>query len=808
MSKEFHPGVDLDDTLGTPRRASSFNGTNRLSTTTSKRHSMPLELPPRDKKTSRRSWLLGYNMSTPTRSQSMPYNQDFYHHNAHSYGDHDFEDIPLEDIKDQASEEQPEPTRRSNIRDSLTRFSERFSLTPSEMPYPAPLYVRQKSHEEPHKAEAILGLRPIGPNPPSVPPKGPYINTASTTSSLPSHNKDKGLPPLPLNPLNGRTAWLHALSAVLVVGNCWGISNAFGLFQAYYARDYLPGTSPSTIAWIGSTQLALVFGLGVPVGRLVDLGFFRHMFHGGTLLMLLGLFASSWGKAFWSLWLTQGLITGFGMGMVFCSGILALMSWFDEHKMGVAMGLGAAGSCIGGIAYVLLARHFLVTEGFATTMRIIGGVAAVTMIPPNLIFHMRDQRHLNQSRVKDTAKSALHLKTFTSPAYLCAAAGMFLTFLGVYFGFVYIVSFGATVLHLSDTAATNLLIFMLIANLPGRFVPAIISDKCIGPLNTIIPAAFLSSAVIWLWAVISAHPNQASLTIVACFYGFVSAGVQVLYAPTVYTFCLEASSVEGEAAQLATDKMGVKAGGIFSSWFGSLDAAKNSLEGKTVLEIGCGQGDMTVALAWAVGPTGKVNAIDPAPLDYGSPETLREAQERISTSSPLGGRVNWIQSDPIETLKQDPKLCAADYIVLAHSLLYMKSTEYIGELSKAVRSAAGPASRRLLIAEWGMRVSNESAKAHLYAVRAQAAQPLESGNVQLYLEPEVTRELAVNAGWQGEERWIESPELDDGAWEVAAARSMAVADDSGDVARGFLESMDHVVVEPMRCMDVWTSVLH
>lgn len=486
-----------------------------------------------------------------------------YQQNAHNHDDHVFEDIPLEDIRDSSTEDHPEPIRRTNIRDSLTRFSNRLSLTPSEMPYPAPLWTRQKSFEDPHKAEHIFGLRPLGSNPPPVPPKDLPI-TPSSTASLPSNIRDKELPPRPLKPLNGRTAWLHALSAILVVGNCWGISNAFGLFQAYYTRYYLPGQAPSTIAWIGSTQLALVFGLGVPVGRLVDLGFFRHMFHGGTLLMILGLFASSWCKAFWSIWLTQGLLTGFGMGMVFCSGTLALMSWFDERKMGVAMGLAAAGSCVGGIAYVLMARHFLVTEGFAMTMRIIGGVAAATMIPPNLIFHMRDQRHLNQPRANSATKTGLRLKTFLSSAYLFAAAGMFLTFLGVYFGFVYIVSFGATVLHLSDTSATNLLIFMLLANLPGRFVPALISDKCIGPLNTIIPAAFLSSAVIWLWVASSSHPNHASLLVVACFYGFVSAGVQVLYAPTVYTFCLEPSTVEGEATQLATDKMGIKAGGIFS----------------------------------------------------------------------------------------------------------------------------------------------------------------------------------------------------------------------------------------------------
>jgi SAM-dependent methyltransferase len=177
---------------------------------------------------------------------------------------------------------------------------------------------------------------------------------------------------------------------------------------------------------------------------------------------------------------------------------------------------------------------------------------------------------------------------------------------------------------------------------------------------------------------------------------------------------------------------------LLQAWFGSLEAAKNSLEGSTILEIGCGQGDMTVALAWAVGPSGTVNAIDPAPLDYGSPETLLEAQQRISRS-PFGTRINWIRSDPIEALQRDPKLRAADYIILAHSLLYMGSTEYVATLFRALSSAASTAtesalSPKLLVAEWGMRVSSENAKPHLYAVQAQAAQPLSSGNVQLYME--------------------------------------------------------------------------
>ena len=39
--------------------------------------------------------------------------------------------------------------------------------------------------------------------------------------------------------------------------------------------------------------------------------------------------------------------------------------------------------------------------------------------------------------------------------------------------------------------------------------------------------------------------------------------------------------------------------------------------GENVLEIGCGQGDCTLALAVAVGHGGSVTAIDPASLDYG-----------------------------------------------------------------------------------------------------------------------------------------------------------------------------------------------
>ncbi|KAF2719696.1 MFS general substrate transporter [Polychaeton citri CBS 116435] len=423
-------------------------------------------------------------------------------------------------------------------------MSGRYSFTPGELTRPYPEY-------------RVLHLAQKDNFAASLPRYGVAANTGNpltqqrTASEVFRQLYPRYTTPHPtaLEPLNSRTAWLHALTGFFVIFNCWGLPNSWGVLQDYYEHYHLPHEPASTIAWIGSTQLALVFGLGVPVGRLVDSGYFRPLFHCGSVLSVLAIFMSSFCMEWWSLWLTQGLLVGLGMGMVFCSGIVALMTWFDETRIAGAMGLGAAGSCVGVIVYVLILRHFLASSGFATTMRIIGGVAAVTIMPANLVYRKAPEASIARST---TLRSPL------SPAYLLVALGLFFAFLGVYFGFVYLVNYSVTVLHLSDTAATNLLIFMLAANLPGRFVPALISDRCIGPLNTIIPATVLSSLSIWIWTASSSRgsSSKSSLTIVACFYGFVSAGIQVLYAPVVYSFCIETNTER--------DRSFSKTGGIFT----------------------------------------------------------------------------------------------------------------------------------------------------------------------------------------------------------------------------------------------------
>lgn len=111
-------------------------------------------------------------------------------------------------------------------------------------------------------------------------------------------------------------------------------------------------------------------------------------------------------------------------------------------------------------------------------------------------------------------------------------------------------SFGQNILHLDSTASINLLVAMNAANLPGRLLPNLISDACIGPLNTMIPLTFLTSALVFLWIGSSTH---TSLLLVACFYGFAAAGVQSLYTTTIFSL-----------AGSDRSKVGIRMGMVFA----------------------------------------------------------------------------------------------------------------------------------------------------------------------------------------------------------------------------------------------------
>jgi MCP family monocarboxylic acid transporter-like MFS transporter 10 len=69
----------------------------------------------------------------------------------------------------------------------------------------------------------------------------------------------------------GVAAWLTVVGSILVYYCSMGILNSFGFFNAYYSSTFLPETSTSTIAFIGTLQIALMNSLAAVSGALCDL---------------------------------------------------------------------------------------------------------------------------------------------------------------------------------------------------------------------------------------------------------------------------------------------------------------------------------------------------------------------------------------------------------------------------------------------------------------------------------------------------------------------------------------------------------
>lgn len=189
-------------------------------------------------------------------------------------------------------------------------------------------------------------------------------------------------------------------------------------------------------------------------------------------------------------------------------------------------------------------------------------------------------------------------------------------------------------------------------------------------------------------------------------------------------------------------------------------------EGATILEVGCGQGDMTRVLANAVGSKGRVVAVDIADENYGSPQTLRQATDQIAASA-VGDRIEFRFEFDI----QDPKNAFGDRefdaVVLAHSSWYVSSSDELRRIFQTVRCFAD----KLLFAEWDLEPQLYEQLPHLLAVLIQGQiesfKSESTANVRTPLHKSTVRTLIKQAGWSIErECTVDAQAMQDADWEI------------------------------------------
>ncbi|KAJ4466984.1 MFS general substrate transporter [Lentinula aciculospora] len=301
-------------------------------------------------------------------------------------------------------------------------------------------------------------------------------------------------------------AWVVLFGAMCISFTTSGYMSIWGVFQAHYEQNILKDSSPSSIAWIGSIQQSCLYIPTLIFTRLLDMGYFRIMLTSASFVFIASTFLVAQCHTYWQFLLCQGVLTGVTAG-AFTGPVTAVLSQTFIRRRGLALGLYAAGSSMGGTILPIITRLLLPVIGFPWTMRVLASIIMFGLLLGNLT--------IKQQRSSSIVKG--HLLDFSlrqSKIFLLYCSASFLIYLGYYTFTTYI---AASAISVGAPLSFSFYLVSICNACSGlsRITSGFIADK-LGAMNIMIPATCLSVIIYYIWPFAS---SQLGLIFLSILYG-------------------------------------------------------------------------------------------------------------------------------------------------------------------------------------------------------------------------------------------------------------------------------------------------
>lgn len=262
------------------------------------------------------------------------------------------------------------------------------------------------------------------------------------------------------------------LIASMIINMCIGSAYAWSVFQNPLISMFGWSTSDTSLAFTLSLSLVPVAMIGA--GRIQDRFGPQMVTMAGGIVFGLGLVLTSQITSLTGLYLSYGLLGGFGIGMIYTCMVGNTIKWFPDKK-GLAGGLIAMGFGLGAIVFapvgVMLIREFDVLVTFA----IFGVVFTLIIIVASLFIKAPKNVNLSQSTVVDQSMTS-HQMMKTPRFYLL----WILYTIGCIGGLMIIGHASPIVQHkvgLSSQEAAFIVSFLGLSNSLGRVFWGSVSDR-------------------------------------------------------------------------------------------------------------------------------------------------------------------------------------------------------------------------------------------------------------------------------------------------------------------------------------------
>ncbi|CAI6335742.1 unnamed protein product [Periconia digitata] len=359
--------------------------------------------------------------------------------------------------------------------------------------------------------------------------------------------KAAGSAPEPISPFHpsqfpdgGKDAWLCLLGSACCLFCSFGWLNCVGVFQSYYSQNQLQDYSASQIAWIASLEIFMMFLPGPLVGFFYDNVGPKPLLLVGGFFHVFGLMMTSLCTEYYQFILAQGICSPLGLNCIFNAGLNTIPTWFLK-KRGLAFGIMAAGSGLGGIIFPIMASHLIPSIGFGWTMRTFGFVILGLLVIACATVKSRLSPRPRKWQL------AVFIEPFQDTRYTLTVISAFVFFFGLFIPINYI-EIQALSSGMSQRLAGYLLSILNAASIFGRVIPGALADK-FGPYNFQSIMAYVSAIIVLVLGLTAS--NNAAFIVYAVLYGF-SQGAYVSLLPA------QISSIS------KVEQIGIRTGVLFS----------------------------------------------------------------------------------------------------------------------------------------------------------------------------------------------------------------------------------------------------
>ncbi|TVY81816.1 Aspyridones efflux protein apdF [Lachnellula suecica] len=351
------------------------------------------------------------------------------------------------------------------------------------------------------------------------------------------------IPVMPVFPEGGTKAWLVVLGCWCTSFASFGIVNSFGIYETYYLETFLKGTSPSTIAWIGSIQAFAQFSATLVSGPICDrygpmvwrnpsfifFSLARKLLTASlsqiviwpcSIMLVVAMMLTSLCTEFYQFLLCQGILLGISCGLIFAAALSVVGHYFFK-KRAMAMAYASTGSPIGGIIYPFTLTKLIQNPkvGFPWAQRVCGLVSLFLLIIAAVTIRPTPMRRKG---------NLILLDAFKLPAYSYQVGGLFMVILGFWTPYFYLADY-ATAHGMSADLASYLYAILNAGSFVGRMLGGTFAQHA-GQFNVVAFSCFASSLLLFCWLKVT---STGGLIVLALFFGAKSGIIIALMMSTI-----------------------------------------------------------------------------------------------------------------------------------------------------------------------------------------------------------------------------------------------------------------------------------